>query len=69
MNYSTIEFFLFVGIAIFAYFLFPVKKYKWTVLLAASYFFYLFAGYQYAVFIVFTTLSTYGVGLCIAIVK
>ena len=38
------------------YFLFPVKKYQWTVLLAASYVFYLIAGYKYAAFIVITTL-------------
>ena len=41
------------------YFLFPVKKYQWTVLLAASYVFYLIAGYKYAAFIVITTLSTW----------
>lgn len=65
MNYTTIEFFFFVGITVFAYFIFPVKRYKWTILLVASYAFYLFAGYKYAFFIVLTTLSTYGVGLWI----
>lgn len=65
MSYTTIEFFLFVGITLLAYFIFPAKKYKWTVLLVASYVFYLFAGYKYAFFIVFTTLSTYGVALWI----
>ena len=42
-----------------AYFLFPKKKYQWTVLLAASYVFYLFAGYKYIAFILFTTVCTY----------
>ena len=65
MSYTTIEFFLFVGLTLFVYFVFPIKKYKWTVLLVASYVFYLFVGYRYAFFIVFTTLSTYGVGLWI----
>lgn len=54
-----------MGITLLAYFIFPAKKYKWTVLLVASYVFYLFAGYKYAFFIVFTTLSTYGVALWI----
>ena len=45
------------------YFLFPVKKQKWVVLLAASYIFYLFAGYKYVAFILFTTLSTYFIAL------
>ena len=42
-----------------AYFLFPSKKYQWTVLLAASYIFYLFAGYKYAAFLLITTVTTY----------
>ena len=47
------------------YFLFPVKKYRWTVLLAASVFFYVVAGYKFAAFILFTSLSTYGIALWI----
>ena len=47
------------------YFLFPVKKYKWTVLLAASVFFYAVAGYKFAFFILFTSLCTYLVALWI----
>ena len=48
-----------------AYFLFPKKwaEYKWTVLLAASYVFYIFAGIQYIGFILFTTTSTFLAGL------
>lgn len=41
------------------YFLFPAKKYQWVILLLASYVFYLFAGYRFAGFILFTTLTTY----------
>lgn len=59
MSYTSFAFFVFVCITGLAYFLFPVKKYQWTVLLAASYVFYLFAGYRYAAFIVITTASTY----------
>ena len=47
------------------YFLFPVKKHQWTVLLAASIFFYAVAGYKYAYFILFTSLTTYLVALWI----
>ena len=47
------------------YFLFPAKKYKWTVLLAASVFFYAVAGYKFAAFILFTSLTTYLIGLWI----
>ena len=49
----------------FVYFLFPFKKYKWTVLLAASVFFYAVIGYKLAYFILFTTLSTYLIALWI----
>lgn len=63
MNYTSLEFLLFLAVSILAYFLFPVKKYRWTILLAASYFFYLFAGWRLVGFLLFTTLSTYGTGL------
>ena len=59
MSYTTVKFLLFVAVVALAYFLFPAKKYKWTVLLAASYFFYLLAGYRFAAFILFTTATTY----------
>ena len=45
------------------YFALPLKKHKWVVLLAASIFFYLVAGYKYAMFILFTAISTYLIGL------
>lgn len=59
MSFTTINFFLFVAATVLLYFLLPLKKYKWVVLLAASYFFYLCAGYKFAAFILFTTISTY----------
>ncbi len=63
MSYTTIAFFIFVAVTVLAYYLFPVKKYKWTVLLAASYVFYFFTGFRYAFFILFTTISTWGAAL------
>lgn len=65
MSYTSLAFFVFVLAAAVVYFLFPVKKYQWTVLLAASYVFYLIAGYKYAAFIVITTVSTYLCALAI----
>ena len=56
---------LFVCLLACLYFLFPSRKYKWTVLLAGSYFFYLLAGYRYAAYILFTTVSTYFSARCI----
>lgn len=65
MSYTSLNFILFVGVTALAYFLLPLKKAKWTVLLVASYVFYLFAGYKYVAFILFTTLSTYFIALWI----
>lgn len=59
MNYTSLNFILFVALTVLVYFLFPLKKQKWSVLLVASYVFYLFAGYKYVAFILFTTVSTY----------
>lgn len=63
MNYTSLNFFLFIAVTALLYFLFPWKKYKWTILLAASYFFYCVAGYKYVGFILFTTLSAYSAAL------
>ncbi|MBR1481899.1 MAG: MBOAT family protein [Ruminococcus sp.] len=65
MSYTTLNFLFFVLVTMFVYFLFPVKKYKWTVLLAASVFFYAVVGYKLAYFILFTSLSTYLIALWI----
>lgn len=59
LSYTSFNFIVFVSVTALVYFLFPIKKYQWVVLLAASYVFYLYAGYKFAVFLLFTTLSTY----------
>ena len=59
MNYSSLSFILFIALTLVAYFALPLKKNQWIVLLVASYVFYLFAGYQYAAYLLFTTISTY----------
>ncbi len=63
ISYTTLNFLFFVLVTMLVYFLFPAKKYKWTVLLAASVFFYAVAGYKFAFFILFTSLTTYLVAL------
>ena len=45
ITYTSLNFIFFVLATMLVYFLFPAKKYKWTVLLAASMFFYAVAGY------------------------
>lgn len=63
MSYTSFNFFLFVAAAMICYFCFPWKQQKWVVLLAASYIFYLLAGYKFAFFILFTTASTYAAAI------
>lgn len=63
MSYTSLNFLFFVVVSMLAYFLFPFKKHKWVVLLVSSYVFYLYTGYKYVAFILFTTISTYLVGL------
>ena len=65
MSYTSLAFFIFAAVIAVIYFKFPIKKYQWTVLLAASYFFYLYAGYRYAAYILVTTVSTYYAALWI----
>ena len=59
MAFTTLAFFLFTAVVITVYFLFPVRKYQWVILLIADYVFYLYAGYKFAVFILFTTVTIY----------
>lgn len=59
MQFTSVSFLLFAAVLLIVYYLIP-KKGQWILLLAASYFFYLWAGTEYLVFILFTTLTTYG---------
>ena len=65
MSYISLSFLLFTALTILVYFLFPVKKYQWVVLLAASYVFYFFSGIGFGWLILLTTLTTYGAALWI----
>lgn len=63
MTYTSIKFILFVLATALIYFVLPWKKFRWVVLLVASAIFYCLASYKYAVFILFTALSTLLIGL------
>lgn len=62
MSYTSFSFLLFLAGSIFLYFVFP-KKYRWTVLLCASVFFYLRATVKGFLYVLVTLLSTYGFGI------
>ncbi|MBQ6623435.1 MAG: MBOAT family protein [Mogibacterium sp.] len=59
MTFTSLLFALFVAITIIAYYVLPLGKYQWVVLLAASYFFYVYNSYKYTAFILFTTITIY----------
>ena len=59
MQFTSVSFLLFAALLLGLYYVIP-KKLQWVLLLTASWFFYLWAGVEYAAFMVFTTLSTYG---------
>ena len=62
MTYTSLLFALFACITILIYFAFPRREYRWTVLLAASYFFYIYNSYRYMAFILVTTVTVYLAG-------
>lgn len=65
MQFTSVGFLLFVALLLLVYYLIP-KRGQWILLLAASYLFYWFAGWEYLGFILFTTATTYGVTRYIA---
>ncbi len=65
ITYTSIYFILFVAVTALIYFIFPLKKYRWVILLAANIFFYTVAGYKYAFYILFTSATTYVSALAI----
>ncbi len=58
MLFTSYVFFLFLILLFIIYYIIP-KKYQWMLLLCASYIFYCFAGIEYLLFIVSTTVTTY----------
>ena len=64
MQFTSVSFLLFAAVLLAAYWCIP-GKFRWILLLAASYVFYLWAGAQYLGFILLTTASTYAATLWI----
>jgi hypothetical protein len=62
MTYTSLLFAVFACITILIYFAFPRREYRWTVLLAGSYFFYIYNSYRYMAFILLTTVTVYLAG-------
>ena len=60
MLFTSYGFIAFLALVFLAYYLVP-KRWQWGLLLAASYAFYCFAGWECLIFILVTTLSAYGI--------
>jgi hypothetical protein len=58
MQFTSLSFVLFAALTVGLYYLVP-KRTQWWLLLAASYVFYFFAGAEYLLFILYTTVITY----------
>lgn len=58
MSFTSVSFLLFAVLTLLLYYTVP-KRMQWMLLLLASYVFYLFAGAEYLLFILFTTAVTY----------
>ena len=69
MSYTSLVFAAFVAITILVYYLFPVKKYQWTVLLVAGIVFYLWFSVRYGVFILFTIFTIWLSGLLMSSIE
>jgi D-alanyl-lipoteichoic acid acyltransferase DltB (MBOAT superfamily) len=62
MLFNSLEFLLFLPLVVALYFTLPVK-WRWLLLLVASYFFYMSWKAEYAILILFTTLVDYSVAI------
>ena len=65
MLFNTIDFALFLPLVVIVYYLIP-HKYRWILLLAASYYFYMSWKVEYVLLIVASTLVDYFSGLKMA---
>lgn len=59
MSLISMKFLTFVAVAVIGYYLIP-KRYQWIWLLAFSYIYYASSGMKYLVFLLYTTVVTYG---------
>ena len=68
MLFNSLEFLIFLPIVVAGYFALN-HKYRWILLLIASYYFYMSWNYKYAVLIAFTTIINYTAGIGISQTK
>ena len=61
MALNSLTFLIFLAVVVLIYYIVP-KKIQWVVLLVASYGFYLSSGLDHVIYIIATTLFTYGAG-------
>lgn len=59
MAFTSLLFALFVALTAIIYYLPPLRRYQWAVLLTASWFYYLYNSYRYSAFILVTTVTIY----------
>lgn len=64
MSFVSMQFLLFVALAVVGYYLIP-KKFQWMWLLLFSYIYYASTGAKFLLFIIFTTLTTFSCALSI----
>ena len=64
MLFNSMQFAVFLPIVFTAYWILP-NKYRWTLLLAASYYFYMSWNVKYIVLILFTTIVSYFAALAL----
>lgn len=64
MSYTSMGFLIFLLAGVIVYYIIP-KKFQWVWLLVISYFFYICSGIEALIFIVMTTVTTYGGALWI----
>lgn len=64
MSFLSMKFLIFLTAAVLGYYLIP-KRFQWVWLLVFSYLFYLASGAWAAIFILATTLTTFGGGICL----
>ena len=58
MNYTSLIFLLFVTLLMCIYYIFP-KKFRWSILLVGSIFFYYLLSSKYIIYIIVATLISY----------
>ncbi|MCK5259536.1 MAG: MBOAT family protein [Candidatus Omnitrophica bacterium] len=68
MSFNSIEFFVFFALVVVGNYVLP-QKYRWMLLLSASYYFYMCWKAEYILLIVFSTLIDYFCGLRMANIK